>query len=362
MLPLRVHAWNGFIAASAGGVLAIGVITLSGPREESRTRIPKAGRLAQAEVLLLGDSKLGALPEETLAIPAVNLASGGTAYRSQAALFKYYQPRMARLRTLLLDFDDLPLRNPDLERRNGDFSDLTDLGLPWQLLPVPWHQSITFAIAYRSLLKPLFVRRRSLQEWLGDVVNRSSSPLARGDQPQGGEARDGEKVSRVATGFSFAPAAGSAKMRGYRQLYRNEAVYRQNSLALAEILALADLHHIEVVLLRVPTTPAFGRARGEVWNRELQAVLQAMRQRFPSLQLSLWVVENPARFPLEAFHDPNHLNPAGYRIYAEYLNHRLRQRPVPDDSEQFGGDGDPNWRAAGDPREVEEAGAAAGNE
>ena len=353
LLPLRTHVWHAFLVASAGCIIALGVMSLSASKEEFRHRIPTAAQLDQAEILMLGDSKLGGLSEETIAIPTVNLAYGGTAYRTQAALFKYYQPRMPRLRTLLVDFDNLPFRNPDLERRNGDFSDLTNLGLPWYLLPIPWHESITFAISYRSFLKPLLVRRQSPMDWLEGLVCSSGSSVAAGDQPsnQRVDSHEVENVFRVAKGFQFAPVAGAAKMRDYRQMYQDEAIYQANSRAFAEMLEIAELNHISVVLLRVPSTPAFGIARGEAWNRELQTILSESRKRFPSLQMSLWVVENFTLFPLEAFHDPNHLNPSGYRNYAEYLNHRLLQRPLPDDTGKFLVGGDPNWKVTKDYRE-----------
>jgi len=363
LLPLRTHLWHAFLVASAGGIISLGVMSLSAPREKVHDRIPTAAQLDRAEILVLGDSKLGGLPGETLALPTVNLALGGTAYRTHAALFHYYQPRMPGLRTVLLDFDNLSLRNPDIERRNGDFSGITFLGLPWYCLPIPWYESLNFAITYQSFFKPLLVRRQSLMDWLEGLVNGSGSATFAGGQPSTRpvDSPQVEKVFQVTKGFAFAPVAGAAKMQNYLQMYRDETIYEANSLAFAEILEIAELHHIAVVLLRVPTTPTFGAARGEAWNRELQTLLSESRKRFPSLQISLWVVDDLKQFPLEVFHDPNHLNTSGYRSYADYLNNRLLQRPLPDDTEQFLSNGDPNWQATRDQREDAQSRKTAGN-
>ena len=356
-LPPGTHLWHAFLAASAAVIIALAIVGRSAPVGEVRQRIPGAAQLGLAQVLILGDSKLGGLPAESIAVPAVNLAYGATAFRSQAALFKHYQPRMSGLRTLLLDFDNLPFRNPDLERRHGDFSGLMNLGLPWYKLPIPLRESITFVIAHQSFLRPLFVDRRSVIEQIEGFANRSVlDALAEKRSPK---ERAGslvpEGIYQAAVGFTYAPVSGAAKMRDYHKIYQDAAIFRANYRAFAEILAIAERHNIVVVLLRVPSTPAFGNARGELWNRELQTILRESRDRFRSLRMPVWVVEDLASFPLEVFHDPNHLNPAGYRTYADYLNSRLLRSPLPDDTEQFLIDGDPNWKVPLDLREHDKA-------
>ena len=355
-LPLQTHLWHCWLVLTFLAILTCGSVTLSN-LETVEKRTPRIhADLEHKEVMFLGDSQIATIKEGTIAIPALNLADGGMAYRIQYAFLKYYAPQMPKLNTVLIGFNNIMLRNPDIERRRGDYRTLVSAGLPWYHIPVPWRDRVDFVISYNDYLKPLLVGPRPAIKLLEGWSFLSTVNAAGPEPNKKPEAAVNVYQANFTSGkrtkkFGKAPVDGATKMRNYMIEYRDPKAEQQNRRAFFGILEYCSERRLEVVLLRTPTTQGYRTARSEEWNQALVDLVAEARTKFPDLSLSVWDAESTERVPLELFRDPNHMLPRGYVRFADYLNRRLQESPYRDDSEGLVYDPTANHLEAWDPRE-----------
>ncbi|HIA47324.1 MAG TPA: hypothetical protein EYN96_04980, partial [Candidatus Hydrogenedentes bacterium] len=319
-LPLRKHLWHAWLAITLIAIMTCASSVISTFDTSTPPTYRHHDNLEQKEIVLLGDSQLASIRESALVFPAKNMAGGGTAYPIQYALLKHFGPQMPKLRTVLIGYNNIMLRNPDIDRRKGDYRTILALGLPWYDIPVSWRERIEYAISYQDYFKPLLVGPRPaikhLEEWSflkkADAAEKESNV----------EARASLNVYEVNTVFSYAPVNGSGKVRGYMNGYSDDEIDRKNRQAFFGILKYCSENNIEAVLLRNPTTQGYRGARSEAWNQALVDLLAEARTKFPGLPLPVWDAERTEYFPLELFSDPNHMWADGNARFADYINLR----------------------------------------
>ncbi len=329
-LPLRTHLWHCWLILTLVGLMMWASIALSKRDTSSPLARRSYPNLEQKEIALIGDSQMASIRENTLAFPAKNFSGGGTAYPIQCALLKHFAPQMPKLRTVLIGFNNILLRNPDIERRKGDYRTIVALGLPWYRIPASWRDRIEYFISYQYYLKPLLVGPRpairDLAEW------PFLKKIHAAEQISNEEARASLDVFQVNTIFTYAPIGGAGKVRGYMNLYNDEKTEQINRRAFFGILDYCSKNGLETVLLRNPTTQGYRAARSQEWDQALVDLLVESRAKFPSLSLPVWDAERTEYFPLELFSDPNHMWPDGTALFADYISARLQERPYRDDS------------------------------
>jgi hypothetical protein len=351
-LPLRVHLWHALLASGAIAVFAAASSQLHYEPRPGRTPADLsalAGRLASAEVALLGNSQMDEISGERFIYPSVSLALGGTGYRCQNALLREFAPRMPKLRVVLLGFDNIPLRVTDIEERVGDFADLEAFGLPWYRVPARWRDRLRYAIRYSPWCRDVFLGHRPGIEQLGRWPFWPKAEAAATDTSAAAESRP--SVFGLTPGYGNPRVGGAGKIGSYMNRYRDEKIRRLGQEAFFDLLSYCDTHQIAPVLVRLPTTPAFYGARNSAWDTELVALLEDARRRFPRLTLPVWDAEGSLDIPVEDFLDPNHLGPEGARKTANFFNARLLETPYRDDSPSLFASKRRSLLATPDPRE-----------
>ncbi len=348
-LPLRAHAWHVLLALGAAAIIAFASNWIPyAPRSEHRTK--DLSRLADAQVMVLGNSQIAGVDERAIVFPAISFAQGGTGIRAHNALLHEMAPRMPKLRVVLLGFDNIPLRVRDIEERKTDFRDLAALGIPWYEVPARWRDRVRFCVRSSPPLRNIFYGDRpALQNLLRWPIFSKAEAATVAGAANAAPAED--SVFTPKRGYILAPVQGQSKMTSYLRALQDEATYRKGLAAFFDILTYCAEHRLRVVLVRTPTTPAFSGNRSAVWDAELIAVLNKARGMFPELPLPVWDAERALGVPLEQFNDPNHLNHDGLAVFTNFLNARLMQSPFPDDSQSLFAFKNENLLSTGDPRE-----------
>ncbi len=348
-LPLRAHAWHALLLIGAVTIIATASLKIPyTPRSEHRVK--DLTHLADAEVMILGNSQIAGVDERAIVFPALSFAQGGTGIRAHNALLHEMAPRMPKLRTVLLGFDNISLRVRDIEDRKSDFRDLAALGIPWYEVPARWRDRVRFAVRNSASLRNIFYGERpALQDLVHWPILSKAEAATDSNAPKSLPAE--ENVFTVKRGYVLAPVQGQGKMTSYLHSLQDAATYRKGKTAFFDILTYCAAHDLNVALVRTPTTPAFSGTRSAAWDTELIELLNEARTRFPDLPLPVWDAERALGVPLEKFMDPNHLNHDGLAVFTSYLNARLMQSPFPDDSPSLFAFKYENLLATEDPRE-----------
>lgn len=329
-LPFRTHLWHGVVLA--GFVLLLWFAASAMPSALQPVKEKDSDGLAEAEILVLGNSQLMAIREDRLPFPMKNYALGGTGYRTHEAFLRHLAPKMPKLRVLILGFDNIPLRNPDIEQRGGDFRHLVAYGLPWRDIPATLQQRIEFAAGSWGPFA-VFTQRKKFDA--GEWLKRYLTPPVDAAIDDGTSAAH-NSIYRPQGAYSFSVTDGGRKMRMYDLTMRNDDALAASRKAFFDIFRYCSKHDIQVVLLRTPTTPAFWGTRTRNWNAELLTLLDEARDRVPETRAVVWDAEQGAvDTHLEDYFDPNHLRPHGAVKLEAFLFSRLRSPDFPDDTDEL---------------------------
>ncbi len=270
------------------------------------------------QTLVLGNSQLEGLVAEDQRV--LNLALAGSDYSIQYQILRYVMPRLKNINTVVLGFDNIPLRTPAIARMRGDFSSLSHMGVPWYAIPeTSLLDRLKFMVIYNRWARPLLVGPRfeadRLLSWLDDSAHQ---PVNRPNSQNESSGPD-----QIRPGFYLAPAQGTKKIEDYIRALDTDNNLDTNLIALDQIVDFCSDHKIKLILLRPPTTLEFRAGRSQEWQDELSLVYQHIADRHPEMDIPFWDADQAAAYVIELFDDPNHLSSTGKQRFSSYILSRL---------------------------------------
>ncbi len=272
----------------------------------------------KVQTLVLGNSQLEGLVVSDQRI--LNLALAGSDYSIQYQILRHALPQLKNINTLVLGFDNIPLRTPAISRMRGDFSSLTRVGVPWYAIPeTPLLDRIKFMVMYNRWTRPLFVGPRfeadRLLSWLDDSARQ---PVNRPNSQNESSGPD-----QIRPGFYLAPAQGTKKIEDYIHALDTDNNLETNLIALDQIVDFCSDHKIKLILLRPPTTLEFRAGRSQEWQDELSRLYQHIADSQSEIDIPFWDADQTDPYNIELFDDPNHLSSVGKQRFSSYVLSRL---------------------------------------
>ena len=327
--------WFGFLLLSSVVVLLIcgQALVLLNPKAKAAAAKWKTSKTAH--ILFLGNSQHRNLNANVFDHSILNVSIGGADYSILSAVLRGLGRKLSNLEVVILGYDNLLLRTPAIQRRNGDYEELLQWGIPWYAIPeTSAYERLLFYLTHNALLKPVLTgpkldqpQLEHILSWSGiirwlDVKKASAASLdpMYGPSPFSQVIEKGPKrdVNSLKSPYGFTPAQGKEKMASYvRALKRNHNI-ECNSRAFLEIVHYCREHNLKLILLRTPTTRAFRENRPEDWTAELDQLYLNAVELFGS-SIPIWNEEFDLPYEDEWFDDPNHL-------ITYYIHHLLSPR------------------------------------
>lgn len=272
----------------------------------------------KVQVLVLGNSQLEGLVVSDQRI--LNLALAGSDYSIQHQILRHALPRLKNITTLVLGFDNIPLRTPAISRMQGDFSSLSRVGVPWYDIPeIAFIDKLKFMVKFNQWTRPILVGPRfeadRLLSWLDGSVHQPVKGL--------NTQNESSEPDQIRPGFYLAPAQGTRKIEDYIRALERENNLETNLVALNQVVDFCSANKIKLILLRPPTTLEFREGRSQEWRNELSRLYQHLVDRHPEMDISFWDADQTDGYEIELFDDPNHLSPAGKQTFSSYILSKL---------------------------------------